>query len=180
MSFDLAGIVSRLPVAAPTWDVFILAFFVIGSLLYGFALGRERVLMVIISIYMALAVVTNAPYLERLTATVTLGSLPAFRITVFLGVFLILFFILSQSALLRHFTLSAQGAAWQVLLFSFLHVGLLISVTLSFLPASALSALLPMTRKLFVSELARFLWIVLPILAMILVRGKKSRHDEAL
>lgn len=180
MNFDLAGIINKLPIATPTWDIFILAFFIVGSLLYGFALGRERVLMMIVAIYMALAVVTNAPYLERLTATITVGSLPALRITIFLGIFLILFFILSQSALLRHFSLGAQGAWWQVFLFSFLHVGLLVSVTISFLPDAALVALLPATRKLFVSELARFLWIILPIVAMILIKGRKSRHDEAL
>lgn len=162
--------------SAPTWDVFIMLFFVIASLLYGFALGRDRVAMLLVAIYMALAVVGNAPYLDELRARIVAGNLFAFQITTFLGLFLILFFFLSRSALHRTFGAGYQGNWWQTLLFSFLHVGLLLSIVLSFLPPTALSRLLPLTRELFVSDLARFLWITLPILAMLLVKPEKSER----
>lgn len=162
--------------SAPTWDVFILLFFVVASLLYGFALGRDRVAMLLIAIYMALAVVGNAPYLDELRAKIVAGNLFAFQITTFLGLFLILFFFLSRSALHRTFGGGSHGAWWQTLLFSFLHVGLLLSIVLSFLPSLALSRLLPVTRELFVSDLARFLWITLPILAMLLVKPEKGER----
>ena len=48
----------------PSWDLFILMFFVVGALLYGFTLGRERVIVLIVSMYMGLAVIGNAPWLH--------------------------------------------------------------------------------------------------------------------
>lgn len=171
-----ASFAQALNFSAPTWDVFILLFFVVASVLYGFALGRDRVAMLLIAIYMALAVVGNAPYLDELQTRVVAGNIFAFQITTFLGLFLLLFFFLSRSALHRTFGGGAHGSWWQTLLFSFLHVGLLLSIVLSFLPATAIARLLPTTRLLFTTDLARFLWIVLPIIAMFLVRP--DRHER--
>lgn len=176
-TIDLAQIQSAIAginLAHPTWDIFILLFFVVGSLIYGFTLGRERIIVLIVSIYMALAVVAHAPYLDQIQARIAYGNLFAYQMTTFLGLFLILFLLLSRSALLRALTGNEGGSWWHVILFSFLHVGLLISMTLSYLPAEAKNQLLPVTLQIFTSEQGRFAWIVLPIVAMLLVRGEKK------
>ncbi len=156
----------------PSWDLFILMFFVVGALLYGFTLGRERVIVLIVSMYMGLAVIGNAPWLHDFQTQIAVGNFFAFQITTFLGVFLFLFFFLSRSALMRSLTLGDEGRWWHVLLFSFLQVGLLISMTLSYLPKEATDHLLVPTQLIFVSAEGRFVWIVLPIVAMVLLRGK--------
>ncbi len=158
----------------PSWDLFILIFFVVVSLLYGLTLGRDRIVVVLVSIYMALAVVQNAPFLKNFTATVTINQYFAFQVSVFLGLFLLLFFLLSHSGLVKILSPAEHGTWWQVMLFSFLHVGLLISVTLSFLPETARAHLAPITRSIFVTETARFLWILTPILIMALIKGEKK------
>lgn len=161
--------------ATPTWDLFILIFFIVGAFLYGFSLGRDRVIVILVSIYMALAVINTAPYLDALSGkdiSINFGPNFAFKVTLFLGVFVILFFLLSRSALSQTFISDRAGSWWQVILFSFLHTGLLISVILSFLPSQAAETLLPITRKIFISDLAKFLWITVPIVAMILFKGK--------
>ena len=169
--------------AQPSWDLFIILFFIVGALLYGFSLGRDRVIVILISVYMALAVVNTAPYIGSIATQVGLDKLFAFRISTFVGVFVILFFLMSRSALLATVASSDnRGTWWQVLLFSFLHIGLLISITLSFLPAQAVQHLAPFTRTIFVQDNAKFIWIVAPILAMMLVKGgatekKKFKYD---
>lgn len=163
--------------AAPTWDLFIAIFFIVGAFLYGFSLGRDKVLVILVSIYMALAVINTAPYLNVLSGrniSINIGPNFAFKMTLFLGVFVALFFLLSRSALSRTFGGTSAGSWWQVILFSFLHVGLLISVILSFLPVETIGHLLPVTRQIFTSELGRFLWIVTPIAAMILLPGREK------
>ena len=35
--------------ASPTWDLFIILFFVVVSLLYGMSLGRDRILAIIVA-----------------------------------------------------------------------------------------------------------------------------------
>ena len=169
--------------ANPTWDTFIVLLFVFGSFVYGLSLGRDRLITILVSIYMALAVVSNAPYLEKVSAEISIENIFVLKIAAFLLFFLFLFFILSRSAL-RQTIASAdtQGNWWQVILYSFLHIGLLISILLSFLPPSVLTNFSLLTRQIFTSEIGRFLWIICPILAMVLVKGgaatSKSKVEQ--
>jgi len=165
--------------ASPTWDLFIILFFLIAGFLYGLSLGRDRIIVILVSIYMALAVVNTAPYIGTVASEIGLSQLFVLRISAFLGVFIVLFFLLARSALLQTFVTSdSHGSWWQVLLFSFLHVGLLIAITLSFLPKEASLNLAPVTRRLFVTDTARFVWILLPIVAMILIKGGAAQKKK--
>lgn len=156
----------------PSWDLFIILFFVVAGFLYGFSLGRDRVIVILISVYMALAVVNTAPFIGNFRTDIGVDQFFGFRISTFVVVFILLFFLMSRSALLSTVASSdTRGSWWQVLLFSFLHVGLLISITLSFLPPGAAHNLAPLTQKVFVQDIGRFAWIVAPIVAMILVKG---------
>ena len=158
--------------SAPTWDLFIVLFFLITVFLYGLSLGRDRIIVILVSIYMALAVVSNAPLLGEAAGSINLGQNFAFRVTSFLGIFVLLFFLLSRSALTKTFGGLAAGSWWQVLVFSTFHVGLLVSITLSFLPPEAVNHLAPVTRQIFASDTGRFFWIVAPIFAMTLLKGE--------
>ena len=162
----------------PTWDLFIILFFVVASLIYGVSLGRDRIIVILVSIYMALAIVNYMPFLTGVsTAEVSVNDTFALRVSVFLGVFILLFFFLSHSALMKAFGHggSGQGKFWQVMIYSFLHVGLLISVTLSFFPADLANVLSPLSQSLFMSDIARAVWVTLPVVAMaIFGRGDKD------
>lgn len=158
----------------PSWDLFIILFFVVASLIYGVSLGRDRIIVILVSIYMALAIVNHIPFLTGVSsAEVSLNDTFALRVSVFLGVFILLFFFLSHSALMKAFShgKSGQGKFWQVMIYSFLHVGLLISVTLSFFPADLAGVLSPLTQTLFMSDVARAAWVTLPVIAMALFGG---------
>lgn len=175
MNLNLAELAAGLNFSNPTWDLFILIFFVVVAILYGLSLGRDRIIVILVSIYMALAVVGNAPFLKDFSASVAINEAFAFKVTAFVGIFLVTFFLLSRSGLMKILGASAnRGSWWQVILFSFLHVGLLISITLSFLPPEIASHLAPITRTIFVSEVGRFAWIIAPILVMALVREEKK------
>ncbi|MBI4090127.1 MAG: hypothetical protein HY421_01875 [Candidatus Kerfeldbacteria bacterium] len=169
--------------AQPSWDLFIVLFFIIAGFLYGLSLGRDRVIVILVAIYMALAVVNTAPYIGNFQADVGIANVFVFRISTFVAVFIALFLLLARSALLRTIaSADERGSWWQVMLFSFLHVGLLISIVLSFLPTTAVDKLAPLTRSIFVSEAGRFLWIIGPIVAMVMIKGnaadkKKFKYD---
>ncbi|MFH1099182.1 MAG: hypothetical protein V1723_04695 [Candidatus Uhrbacteria bacterium] len=174
---NIAALFNQINFSSPSWDLFILLFFVVFAFLYGVSLGRDRILIIIVSIYMALAVVYTAPLfrvLEGSTLQVAVGPYFAFRVTFFLGVFLLTFFFLSRSALMGTLGgLDMSGPLWQVVLFSVLHVGLLISVTLSFLPPVVTTQFAPITRTIFLSDVGRFAWVILPIVAMVVARGPR-------
>ncbi len=166
--------------SAPTWDLFILLFFVIGALLYGLSLGRDRVIVILVSVYMALAVVSNTPMLASLNLSLNINENYVLKITFFLGIFVILFFLLSRSALLKTIGGSnAPGSWWQTIVFSVLQVGLLISITLSFLPKDMTQGLSEMTKNIFMSDQGKSAWMTLPILIMALA-PKAKRHEHFL
>ncbi|MBI4458026.1 hypothetical protein HY633_03630 [Candidatus Uhrbacteria bacterium] len=174
VTVDLLSLLARVNWASPTWDLFIVLFFIVTVFLYGMSLGRDRIIVILVSVYMALAVVSNAPFLGRLQADININQYFAFKVTTFLGIFILLFFLLSRSALLRTFGNLAAGSWWQVMVFSAFHVGLLVSITLSFLPPDAIGHLAPLTKQVFASETGKFAWVVLPIVGMVMLRGNEK------
>jgi hypothetical protein len=162
--------------STPTWDVIILLFFIFSVLVYSFTLGRDRIVSILISTYLALAVTTNLPYMNELTAAINKLGAFSFQVSAFLIVFALLFFFLSRSALVQGFS-SLSGGWWQVIIFSLLQVGLLASIILSFLPDIATQHLSFFTKTVFLSDLGKFCWITLPILALVFFKGRGSRFD---
>lgn len=179
-STQAKSFVATIDWSRPSWDLFIVLFFVIAAFLYGLSLGRDRVIVILISVYMALAVVNSAPFIGNYQAEIGINQFFGFRISTFVVVFVALFFLMSRSALLSTIASSdSRGSWWQVLLFSFLHVGLLISITLSFLPPTASAHLAPLTQKIFVQDIGRFGWIIAPIIAMIVVKGGAAQKKRS-
>lgn len=167
---DFLSYLMRIDWSAPTWDLFIVIFFLVTVFLYGMSLGRDRIIVILVSIYMALAVVSKAPMLGESSAGVNFGQFFALKVTTFLGLFVLLFFMMSRSALQKTFGNLAAGKWWQIMLFSTFHVGLLVSITLSFLPAEAVAGLAPITRQIFASQAGQFFWILAPIVGMAVVK----------
>lgn len=157
-----------------SYDVLIVLFLLVAAFLYGVSLGRNRVIVILIGVYMALALVNFFPYMDRLIEEFNVGGAFAIRITTFVAFILILFFLLSHSALRSVFNYPTKDdSSWfQILVFSILTVGLVISVIVSYLPDDFLDRLSPLTLQIFGTQ-ALFWWILLPILAMSMIRRKK-------
>ncbi len=174
---QLQHLFASVNVNQPSWDLFIVLFFVVSAFVYGVSLGRDRMVIILISMYMSLGVVTYAPFLMQ-DHKINLGVAGAggdqffiLKAGVFLGLFLLLFFFVSRSALSHIIGMGHHASSlFQALLFSVLQVGMLVTLVLSFLPETAVAHLAPVTRQIFTSPNARFAWIVAPIIAMLLVK----------
>jgi hypothetical protein len=166
MNIDIASLIAGIDFTNPTWDLFVILFFVIGAFLYGFSLGRDRIIVILVSIYMSLAVVNTIPLING-DASISVGDVFAFKLTSFFVVFLFLFFLFARSGLLRTIAVGDNSGRWyHVLIFSILHVGLIISIAMSFLPPEYLNNFAPQTQQIFISEIGRFVWIIAPIFFM--------------
>ncbi len=165
---------ASLNVGQPSWDVFIILFFILSAFIYGLSLGRDRIIVILLSVYVALVVVEAAPWLSQIDpAELGITNIFVFRIGVFLAAFVAVFFLLSRSDLLLSISRAqAAGRWWQVIVFSLLHVGLLISICLSFLPPEVSGQLAPLTRQMFIGPDIKFFWIIAPIIALALIREK--------
>lgn len=153
----------------PSWDLFLVLFFIVGALLYGLSLGKDRIIAIMVSIYMAVAIIQVLP---EFVLNFTFDQNITIEMTAFIALFAILFFALSRSALLNAMSMKSQGSWWQVIVFSFLHVGLLVSVVMSFLPVDVLGHFSQQTQDIFLTEWARFGWMIAPVVAMLLLGGK--------
>lgn len=163
----------------PTWDLFIIIFFLAAAFIYGLTMGRERVVVILMGTYIGYSIVTIAPFLvDAQVQGLGVENVFAFRIAVFLFTLIALFFLLSRSGLLSSFSGSgAPGSWWQVIIFSILHVGLLISIVLSFIPAEFHGQLAPLTQQMFIGAETRFYWFVAPIIALALMRASSNEEE---
>ncbi len=168
----------------PTWDLFIILFFVVAAFLYGLSLGRDRIIVILVSIYMSLAIVEHAPIVNNEAFQNMINNIAGqffvFQISAFVVLFIVLFFVITRSALVKTIASSdSPGPWWQVLLYSILHVGLIVSVILSYIPKESIEGVLaPLTQKVFTTNLAQNIWIIGPLIAMFIFKGGASAKPK--
>lgn len=105
-----------------TWEMVLLGGLLLSGIIYGFVVGRDRAVTVLLATYVSLAVVTNAPILGRINLALGINQSPWLTLFWFFGVFAIVFLILWRSAILRSLA-SSRGAWWETLLFSTMQIG---------------------------------------------------------
>jgi hypothetical protein len=164
---------------SPSWDLFILLFWLVASVIYAFSSGRGRILSILVSTYMSQLLVREMPFLGQVAgdrlhvATGTLQQLAAFVV-----LFVVLFFFLGRYA----FKSSVDGKHFSgilfVLVFSFLQVGLLINIVLHYLPDYVQNAFSPMITFLFLHPYSNFIWLLLPVVFLIALGRFLSDRTE--
>jgi len=153
----------------PTWDTFIFLFFIIAVVIYSFFANRERLVVVLLSIYASIAILGSTPYLHGyvMQLTTTYGFVS--QLAVFLVLFLLLFVLFSH-----HMSLRAEiGQTWpQAFIISFLQVGLLMSTLLTYIPIDVYST--QFVRSFFIDQIPRTVWMLAPVAMMVLFRGHQQ------
>ena len=164
---------------ASGWDLFLILIFLIAVLVYGFFLGRNRMIILLLSSYFSLAIVQVLPW-SRLTSLgwlgIDQGPSASLQIIIFLAVILFFYFLIPRSVLSSSLRIRKRGEAawWQLFILSIAQVGLLAMVIISFLPTEALANLSLPVKRIFIGSEAQFVWIALPILAVVLMRRKRK------
>lgn len=155
-------------ITAPSWDTFLLLAFVGGTVIYSFFVSRERLAIVLLSVYSALAVVLTTPLLVNAFSVMNSDDFFKYRLGAFIGGFLLLYALYSHNLSLRA---DIGHAWWQAVLLSSLQVGLFMSSILYFIPKQYFTSI--MAELFFTGDIARSVWILAPIGAMIIMRPHK-------
>lgn len=158
------------------WDAWLFLGLIFGGLVYGFAVGRDRALTVLISTYVALAVVTNAPILGRLNAA--FGALhPTLQFAWFVFLFGFVFVVMWRSQLMR--SLARDRGVWgEAVILSVMQVGLTASATLYLLPAEITNSFSPLFKETFSGEIGRSFWLIAPIVFLGVIGATSAIEDE--
>lgn len=168
---------------APSWDLFIAIFFIIG-VAYGFILQREKVVVTLVTVYVSLvATQTLMPIaLQFFAGDKTLFNSIYLRANaspfgIQAALFTILIVLLTvRSGLTGH---RSRGILIpiEVLIYSGLNSALVLSSILSFMPAEAQASLATSSRfaKLIIAH--HTWWLVLPVFMLILT-GIRAKRDQ--
>jgi hypothetical protein len=159
-----------------SWDLLILLICVSAIFSYGLTSGRGRMVSLILSTYFSLILISFFPWTA---ASGWFGGKeplsPSFKAFLFLAAALALSFLMPRSILGSGLGKRAIRGSWfYLILFSVCEAGLLAAIVLSFLPAKIVADLNPLIKEFFVGEVARFLWIALPILVLILLKPGRA------
>ncbi len=150
----------------PSWDIFTLVFFGAAVLIYSFFVGRERLVLVLVSIYSSLAISLNTPLLIQYVSRQSTAQYPWFRLGLFIVFFLLFFIVFSTKMSLR----TDAGHNWlQGFVLSFLQVGLLMASILMFLPQEVFPSAL--ARGIFTGDIQRSFWMLAPVLGMLTMKN---------
>ncbi len=173
--FDLLKFFSVIP----SWDIFAIIGFVVAVFFYGWSVGKNRLFAVFISAYFSYVIVQAVPWKKLTFLSIKNSALPTYELFLFFAIIAALLFLLPRSSFgfVLRLRKRAQGRWPEILIFSILQIGLVVSLVLEFLPNKMVLDLNPLVRKYFTGEMMRFMWLSLPIVALVLM-GRRGRGEE--
>lgn len=178
MGSDYNSLLNSINFHNPTWDAFIIFFWIVASLIYSFSAGRGRIISILVSVYMAELLTMQAPFLTTAIGDRAQVDLYFAQLIVFVVSFAFFFWVLSKFVFRTSFD-GRRGAGWlTTTIFSFLQIGFLISVVLSFLPPDIKENFAPLIKFVFVNPTAAFVWLLLPIVFLILIGRHVTDRSE--
>lgn len=160
---DYNSLLTSINFQNPSWDAFIFFFWIIVSVIYSFSAGRGKIISILVAVYMAELIILQAPFLSSAVGDQFGLALYLARLITFLVLFAFFFMILSRFVFRTAVESRGIGSWVFSFVFAFLQVGFLISVILSFLPPEIKATFAPLVRFVFISDMAVFIWLLIPI-----------------
>ena len=142
-------------------------------LLYGLSLGRTRALISLLGIYIAYAIMSVFPYLDRLHSVIRVSpELYITRVALFLFVYVAVFAIMNKSLVKNRLTIK-EASFFSVSVISVLQLALLITIISSIIPVSVLK-LSDNISKYFATSEDLFYWFMAPIVVLLFMKRDKK------
>lgn len=156
--------------------VWLLIGIIVLLLAYGIFVGRDRMVTLLLSVYLSLAILTNAPFIGTVSRWLGLQNRPVLQVGWFVGLFLLMFLLLWRSDVLRGMAYE-RGSWWESILLVFLQVGLLTSIVLFLLPIAWLASLPVQVTEVFLGEVGRSFWLIAPLVFLAILGRKGDTFD---
>lgn len=161
-------LLSKLGISASlSQDIILLFVVVFISFVFGMFIGRQKLLSVLINIYISFAVVNVIPpnYFTD----------PSYRSLVFL-IIVIGLTLLGGRMFDIYLSGAGSGFIWRVFAVSFLEVTLLLSILISLLPKKeALSYVSASSYGYLASDPMKFIWMIAPLVFMFFIHKRINR-----
>jgi hypothetical protein len=165
---DLGTLLGKIGISpALTQDMSLLLIVAVFSIVFGMFIGRYKLITILINIYVAFAITQAVPdkyfsdYLYEL---------------IFFLAGIIILTLISRQLFEVHISGSGSGFLWRVFVMSFLEVIFLLSIVLSIVPKKvALEFVSPMALEYMTGDVARLIWMVVPLVFMVFIHKRLNR-----
>jgi len=160
-------------------DILVALFLLVVIFLVAFSLGKTKILLAIVSTYVALFLLAIFPFVFQIEKFFDgwfgLSAVFWVRLSVFVLLFILSLAILNKSILKPRMSMQ-ESSPFSILFLSILESGFLVSAILGFLDSASQSklGLSSLVLTYFGTPKALFIWAVLPLLALVFLRRKKA------
>lgn len=143
---------------------------------YGILVGRNKLNLITLATYFSLIIVKSVPWSKLGFLGIEEAPKTNVQVFLFLAIILGIFFLAPHSGLVSFMRISGRGRGnfLQLAILGFLSLGLLLSAVVSFLPVKTIDSLNPLLLNFFAKEEAKFLWLLLPMLALLFLKRRRS------
>lgn len=152
----------------------IILFVLLMVFLFGVTFGRSRLLIGLLSLYVARVLESVFPYFDWLKGQLKNTDASFIHAGLFVVIFMITFVLLERSVLRARLGLSEASVAFVGFL-SLLELGFLISIATIYLPTEVYRILPPQVLEYFNTKTAQFWWSAAPILSLLFMR---KHHND--
>ncbi|MDO8494930.1 MAG: hypothetical protein Q7S32_00180 [bacterium] len=154
-------------------DMLVGIFLAVVILLVAFGIGKTRMLLAIISTYVAYLVAEFFPFYSAVSKIAKAPGVFWTHLAIFAIAFALAFFILNKSVLKSKMSLR-ESPPLMILWLSIVETGLLVSLILSYWrPGLDKINFSPLLINYFSGDVARFVWVLLPLLSMLLIKHSR-------
>lgn len=159
-----------------SWDLGIIVFLFFAVFFYGFSAGSRKLGTLLVSVYLSYILISIAPYLNSFLHDMPDYRAAITRVSIFVLLTFILFFLLAGSVLRTSLGLPKKEDSqwWHFFLLGTASAGVLISSALAFTHESFYATLSTITRQGFLENNAQFWWALGGVAAMIILRKTKN------
>src|SRR3989344_1636505 len=142
----------------------IVAFFIFAFFIIGMALGRSKIMISIVSLYIAYFLENTFPYQKEFSSYFSNYDPYLTRIALFLIFYILILLFLNKSVLRSRFSVM-ETPFFTILFISLIKAGLMVSILSTYIPVDVVKSYSSLLFDYFGTPNARFLWAILPVIS---------------
>lgn len=159
----------------------VIFFFIFVIVVVALSLGRTRMLLALLSLYVAAFLESQFVWLDKLREVEFFQWKPDFwlHLALFFVIYFIVFGILNRSIIKPRLSM-AEASFFSVLAIAFFEIGFLATIILNYFPPELLERIPSRLASYFATKTALFAWAALSMLVLLALKRKKQEKPEAI
>jgi len=170
----MGQITSAINIQSLSWDMLAILFLLVASIFYGLLLGKNRIILLMLSTYSAFAIYSIFPFSKISAVT---GNLFFLKFGVFL-IFMAISFIFFNRSFFGHLFKVSKALSnisfFKIMILSFFQIGLFMSIFFGIVLTDSARSISPLTKLVFTGSIPTLLWFLAPLLFVGLFKGRKQ------